>query len=287
MAFRKWFRHLGELRSIFPTANLLALSATCTKTVRRSIMNELGLLKGSATLIIRSPDKSNIKYYVKKIDASIEMSMQWLLDSLELEAFPRTIIYATSIKQVSDLYNYLCTENPSNIHKVDMFHSETTDEKKSDIIKKLQDGDSDLKHLIATSALGMGIDIANCHSVILFGIPSTTTDLVQEVGRIGRDGKESIALLLYNKHHMQHANVSIKHIYTTQSCRRASIMKDFLSTSEIDSLNTGIHSCCDICEQVCTCRNCTQLPLQQYFLGLINTEDSDTACSDDTDVYVE
>ena len=47
------------------------------------------------------------------------------------------------------------------------------------------------------------------------------------------------------------------------------------------------YSCCDICEQVCTCRNCTQLPLQQYFLGLINTEDSDTACSDDTDVYVE
>ena len=67
------------------------------------------------------------------------MSMQWLPDSLELEAFPRTITYATSIKQVSDLYNYLCTEKTSNIHKVGMFHSETTDENKSDIIKKLQD----------------------------------------------------------------------------------------------------------------------------------------------------
>ena len=40
---------------------------------------------------------------------------------------------------MSDLYNYLCTEKTSNIHKVGMFHSETTDEKKSDIIKKLQD----------------------------------------------------------------------------------------------------------------------------------------------------
>ena len=97
------------------------------------------------------------------------MYMQWLLDSLELEAFPRTIIYGTSIKHVSDLYNYLCTENPSNINKVDMFHSETTYEKKSDNIKKLHDGDSDLKLLIATFALEMGIDIANCHAVILFG----------------------------------------------------------------------------------------------------------------------
>ena len=56
------------------------------------------------------------------------------LDSLELEAFPRKITYATGIKQVSDLYNYLCTEKTSNIHKVGMFHSETRDEKKSDII---------------------------------------------------------------------------------------------------------------------------------------------------------
>ena len=125
----------------------------------------------------------------------------------------------------------------TNINKVDMFHSETTNEKKSDIIKKLYDGDSDLKLLIATFALGMGIDIANCSNFIWYTIYNNR---LQEVGRIGRDGKESIALLLYNKHHMQYANVSIKHIYTTQSCRRASIMKDFLSTSEIDSLNTGI-----------------------------------------------
>lgn len=108
-------------------------------------MKEQGLQKESTTLIIRSPDKSNMKYYVKKIDSSIELSMQWLLDSLELEAFPRTVIYTTSVKQVSDLYNYLCCENPMLVNKVDMFHSETSDEKKCDIIKNLQDGDSELK----------------------------------------------------------------------------------------------------------------------------------------------
>ena len=70
--------------------------------------------------------------------------MQWLLDSLELKDFPRTLIYATSIKQVSDLYNYLCWENPALISKVDMFHSETSDEKKSDIVKELQDVNSHL-----------------------------------------------------------------------------------------------------------------------------------------------
>lgn len=216
-AFRRWFRHIGDLRSMFPSANLLDVSANCYKTVRRTIMKELGFNKDSTSLIVRSPDKSNIKYYVKKIDSSVEMFMQWSLDSLELEDFPRTIIYATSVKQVSDLYNYLCCENPALSLKVHMFHSETPDEKKSDIIKMLQDGDSKLKLIIATSALGMDIDFVNCQAVILYGIPPTTTYLVQEVGRIGRDGKDSIAMLLFNKFHLQHTHANMKHIYTTQS----------------------------------------------------------------------
>lgn len=149
--------------------------------------------------------------------------------------------------------------------------------KKCDIIKKLQDGDSEIKVVIATSVLGMGIYIVNWNSVILYGIPSSITDLVQKVGRIGRDGKESIALLLYNKYHLQHAHISIKHIYTTQTCQRASTMKEFLTTSQLDSLATGNHSCCDICELLCTCQNYKQLPLQQYFLGLCESEDSDGA----------
>lgn len=50
--------------------------------------------------------------------------------------FSRTISYATSVKQMSDLYIYLCSENPTLANIVDMFHSETSDEKKSNIIKK-------------------------------------------------------------------------------------------------------------------------------------------------------
>lgn len=44
---------------------------------------------------------------------------------------------------------FLCCENPTLVNKVDMFHSETSDEKKSDIIKKLQDGDREIKVVIA------------------------------------------------------------------------------------------------------------------------------------------
>lgn len=50
-AFRKWFRHLGELRSMFPNAVLLALSATFTKTIKIRVLNVLGI------------DKKNVKFF--------------------------------------------------------------------------------------------------------------------------------------------------------------------------------------------------------------------------------
>ncbi|XP_076113624.1 ATP-dependent DNA helicase RecQ-like [Mytilus galloprovincialis] len=54
--FRKWFRHIEELRSMFTTANLLALSATCTTTMRKMVMRELHMHKDLTTIISNSPN---------------------------------------------------------------------------------------------------------------------------------------------------------------------------------------------------------------------------------------
>lgn len=97
-------------------------------------MRELHMLKDDTTLINKSPNKPNIKFCIQKVESSIEMSMQWLvdaLDKLKLD-FPRTIIYANTIKQLSDLYAYLCVENPDAIDLIDMFHSETPEDKKKE-----------------------------------------------------------------------------------------------------------------------------------------------------------
>ncbi|XP_046572457.1 ATP-dependent DNA helicase RecQ-like [Haliotis rubra] len=42
-AFRKWFAHIGERRSLFPDACILALSATCTTKIRKRVVKVLSL----------------------------------------------------------------------------------------------------------------------------------------------------------------------------------------------------------------------------------------------------
>ena len=160
--FRKWFCHLGEIRSLYPGASLLALSATCSKTIKRRVTDVLGLK--DYEFITVSPNKTNIKYIVKNVDPQIESSMIWILDIIRQmkENFPCTIIYCNSIRDVGQIYNFLVTElsdMPKIEEHIEMYHSETSEEKKKAI--EYLTNDSLLRIVVATSALGMGVNVAS------------------------------------------------------------------------------------------------------------------------------
>ena len=55
-----------------------------------------------------------------------------------------------------------------------------------------------LEIICATSAFGMGINKENIRYVIHFHMPQQMESYLQEIGRAGRDGKQSIAILLYS-----------------------------------------------------------------------------------------
>ena len=60
-AFRRWFHHVGELRSLFPAASVLALSATCTKKVSKRVLKKMLSISEDAVQTAVSPDKPNIR----------------------------------------------------------------------------------------------------------------------------------------------------------------------------------------------------------------------------------
>ena len=59
--------------------------------------------------------------------------------------------------------------------------------------------DNKLDLICATSAFGMGINKENIRYVIHYHLPGELESYIQEIGRAGRDGKQSIAILLYQK----------------------------------------------------------------------------------------
>lgn len=115
------------------------------------------LKENDTTQISISPYKPNIKLVVKKVSSEIETAIYWLVDALGLlgESFPRPLVYFNSIPDVSKLYNHVVKELENCTNLVEMFHSETPEDKKEKTVSALRNKDSCVRIVIATSALGI------------------------------------------------------------------------------------------------------------------------------------
>jgi ATP-dependent DNA helicase RecQ len=223
------------------------------------------------------------------VSHEVDIAFSWVVEALQQDSLPRTILYCTSISDCSKIYTYLVKELPDCSDKIEMYHSETPDHNKEKIISELQNSASKLNLVICTNALGMGIDIKNCSSVVLYGAPKHIVDVVQEIGRVGRDGSQSTALLLYNSYHVRHVDEDVKQFYKTSNCKREMLMSFFLSKEELTKIQPKGHLCCDFCEEKCNCGSCSKTPLETVFIGIENDSDSehDEFDSDDDVVLLE
>ena len=83
-AFRKWFAHIQEIRSLLPSHTpVMALTVTAVKKTRDVILRTLGITK--PIIITTSPNRTNISYAVKFLDKNspIIIYFQWLVDALK------------------------------------------------------------------------------------------------------------------------------------------------------------------------------------------------------------
>ena len=66
--------------------------------------------------------------------------------------------------------------------------------------------DGKCRVVLATSAMGMGVNIQDVRKIIHYGVPHYLESYVQEVGRGGRDGKPCEAMLYYRPFHLAHCD---------------------------------------------------------------------------------
>ena len=272
-SFRKTLLRIGEVRSLVSSSvHMMALTATANKALRDQVISILGMK--SPKVVAVSPAKFNLMYILKRSDDYQEAFAMMLKGIQEKRTnFPRTIIYCQCLHECGKLYQYFRSFLREGFTKpigapdlpqfrlLDMYHSSVDEEIKENILK-LFSKPTHLRIIIATVAFGMGIDCQDVRQVVHVGPPEDVESYIQETGRAGRDGLQSIAILLLIKGvRTIHTDMHMRNYINNETmCRRRSLFADFEGyVHDIKSRCT----CCDICRADCHCAHC-DLKVQSF-----------------------
>ena len=185
--FRPDYRLLQErLRPLRP-APVIALTATATPQVQIDITEQLEL--DSPSLHIHGFRRDNIALEVAEMRPSARRAV---VASVLADPDRRpALVYAPTRKESEALAGELAAEIPAAAYHAGM-SAGARDETQSRFLA------GELEVIVATIAFGMGVDKPDIRTVLHTGLPGTLEGYYQEVGRAGRDGLPSRAILLYS-----------------------------------------------------------------------------------------
>lgn len=186
--FRPDYLKLGEFREKLGRPLTLALTATASEEVRRDIAEKLHLCDWNE--VVYSVDRPAISLALEFASAFQDK----LERTVELVRFLKGpgIIYFSSKKIAEQTAAHLREHGVKNAMA---YHGGLDPESRVLIQQQFINGQLDV--VCATSAFGMGINKENVRYVIHFHMPMQIESYLQEIGRAARDGRDSVAVLLY------------------------------------------------------------------------------------------
>ena len=188
--FRTDYLKLKLIKDHLGNPACLALTATASLEVQNDIITQLNLK--NVKRHIYSIDRKNIAMMIRKMK-SIDDKVEKVKEYVKTLKGPG-IIYFSSREWTERMVDFL---RLSGINNVACYHGGLPTEER--IAIQQQFINDELEVICATNAFGMGINKANIRYVIHFHYPKNIEAYIQEIGRAGRDGKDSIAILLYGE----------------------------------------------------------------------------------------
>ena len=184
--FRPAYREIRQLREIFPTVPVLALTATATPEVVKDIQQQLGFRQENCHSM--SFGRKNLVYVVRRTENKPQELLH-ILNRIQGSA----IVYTLNRKKTKEVCEFLV----ANGITAEFYHAGLSPESKDAKEEAWKSGKA--RVMVSTNAFGMGIDKPDVRLVVHIDLPSSIEAYFQEAGRAGRDGKDAYAVTLFSR----------------------------------------------------------------------------------------
>jgi ATP-dependent DNA helicase RecQ len=187
--FRPDYLRLGAVVEALGHPTVLALTATASPPVRDELVARLGMR--APEVVVRGFDRPNIWLDVETF-TSDEKKREALVLRAAGELKPG-IVYAATRKRAESLAEAIAEIGLS----AGCYHAGMKARERREVQDAFVEDRLDV--VVATTAFGMGIDKPNVRFVLHYDVPDSLDSYYQEVGRAGRDGLRSEAVLYYRQ----------------------------------------------------------------------------------------